>query len=192
MTYDKHGMVKPTFGRPTTYSKQKYLKAMDYINGGFIEQGFTVPTVEGLAVLLRTAKKVLYDWAKNHDDFSDAMHELKDKQGAILIEKGLTGQYNSTITKLMLHQHGYSDRVEQYNINETVESVAPATFKGVVKSTDNTRPDKPQKELPREKTTAHIRTGGNGSRRRLNYASIEQQSARRERIKKARQAPSDE
>ena len=44
------------------------------------------------------------------------------KQEKDLINKGLTGDFNSTITKLILTKHGYSDKqdIDHSGINLTV------------------------------------------------------------------------
>lgn len=71
-----------------------------------------VPTIEGLAVHLRCTKPTIYDWAEKYPDFSYALEHLRAIQAARLAEGGLSGTYNPTISKLLLHGHGYADRLE--------------------------------------------------------------------------------
>ena len=43
----------------------------------------------------------------------DTLEAIQTKQEMMLANGGLSGAYNSTITKLMLANHGYSDSVKQ-------------------------------------------------------------------------------
>ena len=60
-------------------------------------------------------------------------HELQAKQEMLLINGGLSQQFSGVITKLMLTNHGYSDKVqtdvttngESINKPTTIELVAP-------------------------------------------------------------------
>ncbi len=45
-------------------------------------------------------------------EFADLLDEILATQERALINKGLTGQFNSNIVKLMLAKHGYCDRVK--------------------------------------------------------------------------------
>ena len=42
--------------------------------------------------------------------FSNIFEKLMSEQEKVLVNKGLTGDYNSTIAKLILTKHGYSDK----------------------------------------------------------------------------------
>lgn len=59
---------------------------------------------------LGAARSTLYKWAEDHDEFSDILELLLSQQAAQLIQNGLVGNYNATVTKLMLTKHGYKDR----------------------------------------------------------------------------------
>lgn len=69
-----------------------------------------IPTAAGLGLRLGVGKSTIYDWAKEHEEFSDTLGLLQSKQEKMLVENGLSGLYNSNIAKLMLHNHGYSDK----------------------------------------------------------------------------------
>lgn len=108
-------------GRPTKY-KKKYLKlvekyiescqdtidkvskyegsqgSMEYDNRLIVK----LPTIEGFAIYLNVATSSLYEWAKEHKDFSEALDRIKRVQKERLITQGLAGVYNSTIAKLIL------------------------------------------------------------------------------------------
>lgn len=70
-----------------------------------------LPTVEGFALWLGIPKSTLYDWKTNHKDFSDSLEKIVEEQRKRLLNMGLSGDYNSTIAKLILSSnHGMSDR----------------------------------------------------------------------------------
>lgn len=68
----------------------------------------------GLALHLGIAKSTCFQWAidEGKEQFSDIVRQVEQKQEEILVSKGLTGDFTSPITKLMLTKHGYSDRQE--------------------------------------------------------------------------------
>jgi len=79
------------------------------------EQKITVklPTIEGFASFLGFATSSIKLWATKHQDFSDALQKIKDEQKKRLLNKGLNGQYNSTIAKLILSaNHGMAEKKE--------------------------------------------------------------------------------
>ena len=57
--------------------------------------------------------KTLYNWADNNDDFLHILAELNTEQEFTLLNNGLTGEFNTAITKLVLTKHDYSDKVAQ-------------------------------------------------------------------------------
>ncbi len=72
-----------------------------------------LPTIEGLSRYLGIHKDTVYEWEKIHPEFSDALSNLRAKQGEVLINKGLSGDYNPTIAKLMLsNNHGYREKTD--------------------------------------------------------------------------------
>ena len=105
-------------GRPSDYSEEKLEKARDYVINHEI-YGDVVPTTVGLAEHLDQHLDTLYEWAKYEDrkEFSDTLRRVQQKQHSKLVNGGLSGVLNQTITKLMLSNHGYSEKstVEQHN-----------------------------------------------------------------------------
>ena len=97
--------------RPTKYNNQILQKAKCYIYH-HEKYGDIVPSISGLASILEIAKSTIMLWQKDSDkkEFSDTLEQIKNKQERILINNGLNGSFNSTITKLMLHNFGYSDK----------------------------------------------------------------------------------
>lgn len=61
-----------------------------------------LPTVEGFALFLNVDKTTLYEWASKYPEFSHALRKIVEEQHKRLIDKGLSGEYNSTIAKLVL------------------------------------------------------------------------------------------
>ena len=98
-------------GRPSLYNETTQAKA-DWYLLNYKDMGDRVPTAAGLAVYLGVSKVSLYEWAKHHDKFSNTLSKLNAIQEYKLIQGGLGNEYNSTITKLMLANHGYSDKQE--------------------------------------------------------------------------------
>lgn len=96
-------------GRPTKYTPELLEKADYYLS----TVGNELPSVEGLAVFLDIRRSTIYEWQKEHDAFSDILEKILVEQAKKLMNNGLTGKWNSTITKLILTKHGYSDKIEQ-------------------------------------------------------------------------------
>lgn len=98
-------------GRPTDYSEDTLVKTRDYIEN-HENYGDVVPSVAGLATELGIARSTVYEWAKdeNKQEFSDMLDNILSTQERKLLGKGLSGEFNSTITKLMLAKHGYVDQ----------------------------------------------------------------------------------
>lgn len=72
-----------------------------------------LPSVEGLAYYLHIDKTSIYEWEKLHQEFSHALSELRAKQANVVLNKGLSGDYNPTIAKLILsNNHGYKERTD--------------------------------------------------------------------------------
>lgn len=98
-------------GRPSLYNAELQAKADEYIFE-FEKQGDVIPSHAGLACWLGLAKSTLYEWKKTYPAFSVTLEAIQSKQEVIAVNKGLAGIFNSTITKLVLANHGYSDKQE--------------------------------------------------------------------------------
>lgn len=100
-------------GRPTDYSKEILDKAQNYIDTWVNSPRAgrkNLPKVAGLAIELGVHRDTIYEWSKEHKEFSDILDNLLALQEEELIERGLEGSFNPTITKLMLTKHGYTDK----------------------------------------------------------------------------------
>jgi len=77
-----------------------------------------LPTIEGFARYINVNKTSLYEWEKKHPLFSNALDDIRQEQQQRLINSGLSGDYNSTIAKLILSSnHGMSEKMQQEHSN---------------------------------------------------------------------------
>lgn len=107
-------------GAPTKFSEDKIKIAEDYSLGGWEVEGFVTPTIEHLAFNLEVSVKTIYEWLKQEDQdgeysgmdrFRKSLEKIKQKQAIIIINKGLKGDFNPVLSKLILSSnHGYKDR----------------------------------------------------------------------------------
>lgn len=102
--------------RPTKYNNEMQAKADEYLST-YKELGSVIPSVAGLSIFLGVSKATIYNWGKEHDEFLDTLRVINSTQESELLNQGLVGSFNATITKLALANHGYSDKVE--TVNET-------------------------------------------------------------------------
>jgi hypothetical protein len=100
-------------GRPSIYTQELVKRARGYLTS-YQDMGDEVPTVAGLACVLGVVRDTCYQWASDPEkaEFSDILKELAQRQERVLVNKGLKGDFNAPITKMMLTKHGYSDKVE--------------------------------------------------------------------------------
>ncbi len=131
-------------GRPTKYSEEVLEQAREYIascvdkvtkyqvgedKDGNPTYGFKcevrMPTAEGLASHLGVSRKTLYNWADKNEEFLHILEAINQEQVKRLIDKGLSGDYNSTIAKLVLARHGYKDesRVEDEGAKKQIDEL---------------------------------------------------------------------
>lgn len=119
-------------GRPTDYSDKVLKAAKKYLKEcedepvqetiGLSAKGtelyknklnVNLPTIEGLSAYLKVNRDTLYEWAKIHKEFSDTLEDIKAEQAKRLINSGLSGDYNSTIAKLILSSnHGMREKTD--------------------------------------------------------------------------------
>ena len=99
-------------GRPTKLTDELMHKAKVYVQRDYLIDEL-IPTMQGLSLYLGVSKRVLHDWRNENDEFMHIVDDLMDLQAKNLFRGGLTGDFNASITKLLLTKHGFSDRVEQ-------------------------------------------------------------------------------
>ena len=103
--------VKDKGGRPTKLTDELKAKARNY-ELVFREEGDIIPSIEGLAYYLNIARSTLYKYEDEDAEFSDIVERVKTLQGKMLISGGLVGDFNASITKVILTKHDYSDKQE--------------------------------------------------------------------------------
>lgn len=105
-------------GRPSKYDPIYIESATTYLedNTDILTEGklkVKLPTIEGFAAFVGVNKTTLYEWSKVHPEFSNALDKIKTEQQKRLVNSGLSGDYNSTIAKLVLSaNHGMSEKTE--------------------------------------------------------------------------------
>lgn len=97
-----------TTGRPTIITDELISKAKSYLDD-YLLMGDVIPSVAGLAVYLGINRSTIYD---HKDTFSDILEHIAQNQERLLLNGGLTNQFNATIAKMLLTKHGYGDKVE--------------------------------------------------------------------------------
>ena len=99
-------------GRPSKYTPELLEKAREYLESGYVENDELFPSHVGLCLYLGIGKSTAYDWAKEVEksEFSDIFEQIMMKQELKIVKNAMTGDYNSTIAKVMLTKHGYSDK----------------------------------------------------------------------------------
>ena len=97
-------------GRPTEFSDELEAQAWEYIEN-YEEYGHALPSLVGLCKVIKRSKSTIYDWAKRNDNgFSDILAAINEQQELVAWNKGLKGEYNSNLVKLLLGKHGYHDK----------------------------------------------------------------------------------
>jgi hypothetical protein len=102
-----------TAGRPSLYTPELVKRARGYLTS-YQDMGDVVPTIAGLACVLGVTRETCRAWGNEPDkaEFSAILMELMQRQERELVNKGLQGEFNAPITKMMMTKHGYSDKVE--------------------------------------------------------------------------------
>ena len=107
-------------GRPTKRTPELIERAWEYIEGGWEQEGDMIPSHAGLCQAINVGKTTLYRWGEEDDavgggEIRDILNDLLEKQERVLLSKGLSSEFNSTITKLVLGKHDYHDMTKSEN-----------------------------------------------------------------------------
>lgn len=116
---------KKAVGRPNTLVEKRE-QAKLYLHGEWQTFGDIIPSIAGLACYLGVARETIYDWRDKDTEFSDIVKGILAMQERQLLNGGLSGDYNATISKLVLSKHGYTDKAEVDN-KSSDGSMTPAT-----------------------------------------------------------------
>lgn len=104
--------TKNQVGRPTLYNQELQAKADGYIFA-WKDEGHVIPSRVGLCCYLGISKKTSQRWEVDYPEFSATLSNIETMQEFEAMKGGLTNAFNSTITKLVLANHGYTDKVQQ-------------------------------------------------------------------------------
>jgi len=114
-------------GRPSKYNEDTLRLSREYLVK-YKNLGEKIPSVAGLAVYLGVRRETIWSWGiqDNKPEFSNLLDDLQAEQEKMLLTNGLSGDFNSTITKLVLTKHGYHEKKEvdhkgSFNINMPAE-----------------------------------------------------------------------
>ena len=134
--------VKHAGGRPTKYEGEVTIKKVDEYLDTCVDEieifdktvgdksnsyerilKTNIPSIAGLAIFFDVSKSTLYEWAKEHVEFSYALEKVLRLQEHKLLNGGVSGTYNSTISKLILSSnHGYKEKTEEnLNVNGNLQ-----------------------------------------------------------------------
>lgn len=100
---------KRPVGRPTKYNPELQARADRYIFE-FETQGDVIPSNAGLCCWLGISRPTLHEWGRAYPEFSNTLDAIQVKQEMLALNGGMAGHFNATITKLVLANHGYSER----------------------------------------------------------------------------------
>ena len=112
-----------TGGRPTKLTDELIAKAEMYLVD-YMSNDDIVPSVAGLSCYLDVAKSSIYKYRDEDARFSDTLERIESLQEKMLLKGGLMGDFNPTITKLMMSNHGYSEK-QQVDNTSSDGSMAP-------------------------------------------------------------------
>lgn len=110
--------AKPTAGigrgRLTTYTKEVYELALDYLENYEKTYDDAFPSIVGLCRAIKRPRQTLYVWSKDGSkpEFTDLFEAIKEVQEQVLLNHGLRNTFNSAIVKLVLGNHGYHEKQE--------------------------------------------------------------------------------
>ncbi len=99
-------------GRPSKLTAKIIEQAKEYVEGGWAREGDKIPSHMGLAVVLEVAEKTLYNWGEKDGRFLQILEKCNTHQKRVLMNNGLSGEFNSAICKLALGKHGYHEKTE--------------------------------------------------------------------------------
>lgn len=100
-------------GRPVEYKDEIVERVKQYLILCEDPDNIQLPTIEGLSLFLDISRETVYDWEKKYENFSDIIRKVRAEQANQLIQRGLSGKYNPTITKVLLTKHGYREGIDQ-------------------------------------------------------------------------------
>lgn len=117
---------KNPVGRPLELTQELIDKANEYASGGYLTRGEVIPSLAGLSCYVGKGRQTLRDYGEINEEFSTTLEAIQCHQHVLALNKGLTSEFNSAITKLVLFNHGYHDKVEQTNDTASIADALQA------------------------------------------------------------------
>ena len=98
----------------TSKYTKKDLKEALYYYENYELLGDVIPQIAGLAIHLGRCVNTIKNWSKveGNEAFLTVVRKIDTNQERCLINGSLKGDLNPTISKLILNNHGYSDKQE--------------------------------------------------------------------------------
>lgn len=121
----------PVPGKTTTLGEKK--------------QQVNLPTIEGFALFIGVSRRSVFEWAALTDDqgvlrypdFAHSLEKINTEQQKRLLNKGLSGEYNSTIAKLVLSaNHNMREKADLTSDNKPLPSL-PITGMRIIDESNN-------------------------------------------------------
>lgn len=117
-------LIKRPEGRPTKYVPEViFPKIGEYLASVNLNE---LPSVDGLAIYLDVTTSTIYLWAKEHEELSDYLKKIADKQRTQLMNDGMYGgkEVNSSMAIFLLKAiHGLKDNEGQVNVQVNVTPI---------------------------------------------------------------------
>ena len=109
-------------GRPSEYTEDVPQKLVPYLE--WCKENKSLPKRAGFALYIGVSKQTLLTWSQKHPQLLDALKQIDIIQESQLIDGSLFNQMNAVIAKLLLTNHGYSDKVQTDNLNTNINTDA--------------------------------------------------------------------
>jgi hypothetical protein len=121
--------------RPTKYNDKILEKAQDYIKN-YTAYGDQIPMIDGLALELGIHRDTINDWENKYPEFSDIVRGLMTKQGRVLMNGSLSGEFRErTATLALSSNHGLVTKTET-DIKSSDGTMKPTVIELVAKYED--------------------------------------------------------
>jgi len=121
--------------RPTKYNDKILEKAQDYIKN-YTAYGDQIPMIDGLALELGIHRDTINDWEQKYPEFSDIVRGLMTKQGRVLMNGSLSGEFRErTATLALSSNHGLVTKTET-DIKSSDGTMKPTVIELVAKYED--------------------------------------------------------
>jgi hypothetical protein len=112
-------------------------KAKAYLLGEWEIIGDVIPSIAGLACYCGKTREAIYNYQRESTEFSDIVSSILALQENKLLNGGLNGSMNASITKLILTKHNYNDKVETDHKSSDL-SMSPTRIEIVSVGTNST------------------------------------------------------